>query len=105
MPVHVHVSPQASIRHCRPGTPETGERRTALAYEPSPGTAPIRRIAVEHDEQGQWAVVVDGIVLRTLPDAPSAVDEARRLESTPSLAARERDQAARRASLLGPGTR
>lgn len=72
---------------------DVGERRTALAYEPRRGVSPVLRIAVEFDERGRWAVVVDGVVLRYLPDAESAIDDARRLESTPRRAAYERDAA------------
>ena len=68
-------------------------RRTALAYEPRQIGCPVMRIAVEFDERGRWAVVVDGVVLRYLPDAESAIEDARRLEATPRRAAYERDMA------------
>jgi len=66
-------------------------RRTVLAYEPRHGEAPIQRMAVELDESGQWSVVVDGVVLREHADVLSAIEDARRLERAPVLAARERD--------------
>lgn len=75
---------------------DVGVRRTALAFEPRSHGSPVLRIAVEFDECGSWAVVVDDVVLRYLPDAESAIHDARRLEAAPRRAAFERDQARQR---------